>query len=561
MDLLTFLGMPEHFVLAAAECDDELVTLHLQSTQPSADCPLCHQAAMRVHSHYQRTVADLPGGARRVRLRLQVQKFYCDNAACDRTIFVERITPFVAPWARMTTRLNHALRTIGLATCGRLGARLATRLGMPVSWLTIIRRMMTDIAPAPTSVTHVGIDDFAFRRRHHYGSLLVNLDAHTLIDLLPDRTVETATAWLQSHPEIVVVSRDRGDIYAGAAQRALPDAQQVADRFHIVKNFADALEPIFARNWASLPSPDTMIFRDAPSPSPSPPTPALRELPQSLPAERAVARRVAARTPEVQARFAVKQQQFAEVMTLAATPMSPQHIAATLGLSPRTVSRWIQTGQHPGSRPRRPYPRMLDSFAGYLRRRWHQGCQDTNVLWQEVQAHGFRGSQRTLYRFVEILKAEHPRPPHIPPVSPSELPPLDFAFLLDYSYRDALWWFIRAPAKLSARLTSAVEALCHVSLPLRHLYTLAQSFVGMVRTRCGEQLDGWLAEAHQCEFPEVRRFAQGVVRDYAAVHAGLTEIYSNGMVEGFVNKIKMVKRVMFGKAGFALLRQRTLHAL
>ncbi|MBA3822945.1 MAG: ISL3 family transposase [Ktedonobacterales bacterium] len=562
MDLVTFLGLPPHFALLAVESTEEMVTIYLQSLRLAASCPLCQHEATRIHSHYPRTVADLPGGARRVRLRLQVQKFFCDHPDCPRKVFVERLTSFVAPWARMTTRLNQALRTIGLATCGRLGARLAARLGMPVSWLTMVRRMLSDAAPAAATVLHLGIDDFAFRRGHNYGSLLVDLDTHTLLDLLPDRSAETATTWLQSHPEIVLVSRDRGGTYALAAQRALPHAQQVADRFHLVKNLADALEPIFARLWPTLPPPETLIIRDVPPPDPAyPPAPILNELPQPVRTEPAMPHRKTPRTPEVQARFAVRQQIFVQVMQLAAQGLSPEKIAAKFDMSGSGVRRWLRMGQPPGSQPRRRHPHMLDPYTGYLRQRWCQGCQEATILWQEIQAHGFRGSRRTVYRYVEILNAEHPRPPHMPPERPAEPPPLDFAFLLDYTYRDALWWFIRVPTKLSARLTRAVEALCWVSPALHPLYTLVQTFVSMVRTRCVEPFDAWLTAAHASEFPELQRFAQGLVRDYSAVRAGLTEIYSNGMVEGFVNKIKMVKRMMFGRAGVALLRQRVLCAL
>ncbi|MBA3825048.1 MAG: ISL3 family transposase, partial [Ktedonobacterales bacterium] len=420
---------------------------------------------------------------------------------------------------------NRVLRTIGLATCGRLGARLAARLGILTSWRTIIRRILGEPTPSLTPVTHVGIDDFAFRRGHRYGSVVVDLDQRIILDLLAERTVERAAEWLRVHPEIVLVSRDRGGAYAAAAQQVLPQAQQVADCFHLVKNLLEAIEPVVIRGWTTLPSPDTILVREAPSHlSPLPSAPAAPVPPVEWP------RRGRPRTAVAQAHYAAKLNQFAQVMALAEQQISVKAIAATLGLPPRTVNRWLQNGHSPGSVPRRRYPSILDPFLPYLHQRWHQGCQEGTILWREIQAYGYTGSRQNVYRYLAALHQVAPRAPHVPPSFATELPALGFDFLEEYSARDARWWFIRSPQRLSHRIRQAVEALCEVSPLLREVYGLVQSFGEMVRTRQGEQLDTWLAEVDRCAIPELRRFAQGIRTDYAAVRAGLTEVYSNDYV-------------------------------
>ena len=181
-----------------------------------------------------RTVADLPCGGRRVILKLFVRKFVCAPSTCPCRIFTERLSELVQSYARMTNRLSEALQTLGFATCGEVGERLAPKLGMQVSGPTLLRRMRTRSCPAPESVRILGIDDWCWKKGMTYGSILVDLELRKPIELLSDRTAATAEAWLRSHPEVEIVSRDRGGDYAAAAKKGAPQAQQVADRFHLL---------------------------------------------------------------------------------------------------------------------------------------------------------------------------------------------------------------------------------------------------------------------------------------------------------------------------------------
>lgn len=229
------LALPDGLEVTGIEMIDEVLTITAVSVHMHPCCPLCGTPAERFHSRYTRQITDLPCGGQRVRLLIQVRKCFCDVADCARKIFVERLTSFIEPGARVTVRLCRIVQAIGFATGGRLGARLAERLGIQTSWMTILRRMMALETSPVGQVFELGVDDFAFRRGRKYGTLLVDMQSHQVIDVLPDRSAETVAAWMQAHPEIDLVSRDRGEEYAAAARTGAPQATQVADRFHVAR--------------------------------------------------------------------------------------------------------------------------------------------------------------------------------------------------------------------------------------------------------------------------------------------------------------------------------------
>jgi transposase len=251
MDLSPLLSLGEGLVVERVEYEATTLTVLVASTSLAARCPLCQESSDHVHSHYQRVVADLPCGVRQVRLLVQVPKFRCKTSACPRKVFAERLAPLIEPWARQTTRLVEALQAIGVATCGEGGTRLAAKLRLPTSPTTLLRRIMAlpDVTPEP--VQELGIDDFSFRRGLRFGTILVDLERHGVLDLLPDRQAATAAAWMRQRPTIRVVSRDRGGDYAAAATQGAPQARQCADKFHLLKNLGEAVEGLLAHHLAA----------------------------------------------------------------------------------------------------------------------------------------------------------------------------------------------------------------------------------------------------------------------------------------------------------------------
>jgi transposase len=516
-------------------CNDLLV-VQVVSTKMRSCCPLCFCPAERRHSLYTRVVADLPCAGFRVQLILHVRRFFCDHADCIRKIFTERLPAFVLPWARLTVRLCEALQSIGLATCGELGTRLAARLAIQTSPTTILRRLMVLPNSAIERVVELGIDDFAFRRRRKFGTILVDMQSHKVIDLLPDRKAETSTAWMATHPEIVLVSRDRGGDYASAAASGAPQAIQCADRFHLLKNLGEALEGVLARHLAAHRNRVAQESRATPletSHAIHPPKlkPKQAEIKQAKREERLA--------------------QYQHVVTLRTLGFSQTAIADQVGVSHSTVSRWLSGGTFPEQHPR-PRKMELDSHMSYLAQRWEAGCHNIAELYRELVARGYTHSYWSVYeqlvRFFPSGRKNQETPDQLP------RPPV--------LAQQAVFLFLRRPTEeLSSGEQETLALLRSLHSEVDQAYALVQQFAHLLRTRTGEKLDAWLSSVRASQIRELQGFVLSVERDKAAVVAGLTLPQNNGVVEGHVNKLKLIKRMMYGRAEFPLLRQRVLHAL
>jgi transposase len=439
---VSFLPLPAGMRMESIEKTESDLVVSVVSTSPTSCCPLCAWPSSSVHSYYHRSVRDVPCGGQSVRLALTVRKFFCRNADCQRKIFTERFPTFVEPWAQMTVRLCEEIQAIGLSTSGSLGTRLSARLGISTSWMTVLRRIMDLPTSAAGAVVALGIDDFSFRRGRKFGTILVDLEAHAVIDVLAKRSSQTAADWMRQHPEINYVSRDRGKDYTQGASEGAPQAIQVSDRFHLMKNLVEAIEPEVSRCYKHL--------RQAQLPLPTPSLPQADEW-RPVPDADAERKRLA-RLADKQERFMQvkdllshglspkeiaqrlempvrtvyrwqgreacpahqpqrnqqtnKQERFEQAKALRLHGLSQKEIAGRLAIGVRTVQRWQGRETSPASHPRRKRRSIFDPYAPYVLSRWEQGCRDVSLLWQAIQAQGFQGSLQTVYRFVRALRQE-----------------------------------------------------------------------------------------------------------------------------------------------------------
>ncbi|HEV2662601.1 MAG TPA: ISL3 family transposase [Ktedonobacteraceae bacterium] len=522
-------------VIDQIQVQDSGLLITVSATEPTARCPLCGETSASIHSHYSRMLGDLPCAGRAVYLALTVRKFYCRNPLCLRKVFAERLAPLARPWARMTIRLHEALQAIGLFTCGKSGARLATRLGMPTSRDTILRRIMALPERLSGSILYLGIDDFSFRRGQWFGTLLIDLESHRPVDLLPDRLAESSARWMQHHPEIQVVSRDRGAEYASAASQGAPQALQCADRFHVVKNLTEATQLLLARCQTEIADAN----KAAPSDQ-SQETSSVQEWRPNIPAH--VQRVQQARRDERSARYQ-------QAIELSHQGKSSKEIAGRLGVAERTIRRWFALGTNTETKRRRRRPGSFEIYAQYVLSRWKAGERNGLTIYREIKEQGYTGSARTVYRYLEPLKQAEGRAS------------VDVHRLQKFSANTAIWLFVRPPERLDEIEQEDLAAFLQASPSLKRAYVLIQDFLTMVHQREGFRLDAWLEQVEASDLTELHQFAHGIELDKEAVQAGLTWPINNGVVEGNVTKLKLIKRQMYGKAGFPLLRKRVLHAL
>jgi transposase len=375
--MLTNLFFPKVAGVRVERLWREGATIHLAvvGTRHWARCPLCQRRSTRVHSHYERTPADLPCAGDRVVAHLRVRRFVCRVRWCRRKIFAERLPDLVAPYAWRTARLAAHLLRAAVDLGGEPGARHLAAEGIPVSARTLLRVIRAAPLPAEGPVRALGVDDWSRRKGRDFGTILVDLETRAVIDLLPDRTADTLATWLRRHPEVEVVTRDRAGAYAEGIRRGAPQAMQVADRFHLRKNASDALERYLTRQHAALRQAaqgDAAVGDGA--------------VEVAMPPDQAVP--AADEQPERRARRLAR---YEEVVALRAAGASCRAIAARVGLGQRTVQRWLQAGRFPERRRRSERPGQAAPYAAYLRDRWAQGCHNATQLHRELRARGYTG--------------------------------------------------------------------------------------------------------------------------------------------------------------------------
>ena len=485
-----------------------------------------------------------------MRLIIRARRFWCTNTACPRKIFVERLPVLAIAHARKTTRLKKMLQAIGLELGGEAASRLGTQLCMessPDTFLRFVRQSTTEISSTPRVV---GIDDWSYRRGHKYGTILCDLEQHAVIDLLPDRSADSVAAWLQCHPSVEVISRDRAQVYADGATHGAPDAQQVADRWHILKNLSEALELQLVRSRHEKKQEITQLL-----PEELPPQPLAEKSKELFPPTKEIRPRPLWQDEEArQLRREVRLERYIQIVTLDKQGVKHKDIAKMIGVGERTVHRYLSREAFPERAERCKQPHSLDPYVPHLVKRWEEGCHNGRQLWREICLQGFTGAASLIYRYIERFRQYDGLPS-----SKQERASGGTKVPLACTPKKAAWFFLRRPSDLSEEERTTLETYLKEHENVVEVYDFAQAFAKMLREQQASRLETWLQQVEASSYINLHRFAAGVRKDHAAVFAAFTSPWSQGQVEGQVNCLKMIKRQMYGRANFDLLRKRVLH--
>jgi transposase len=507
--------VPHGFEVASAVRDGVTTVITVRSISKANPCPSCGMSSERVHSRYLRRLSDLPLAGRPVQLLIIARRFRCSAVLCGRRIFTERFDDGVlAPWSRRTARLDYVVHHLGLALGGRPAASFARRLMVPVSNDTLLRvvRRRGCLPFAPPTV--IGIDDWAWRRNQRYGTIICDLERRRPISLLPDREPATAQAWLTGQPQIAIVARDRGGGYAVAAARALPNATQVADRWHLMENASRAFLDAVRKSMRQI---RTAIG-------------AATINPDLLTAAERIQYEGYLRREDTNAAILAQAQKGASI----------KEIVRRTGHS-RGMVRKVLRGQR--SDVFRVRESSLEPHLSWLDAQWAAGCRNGADLWRRLKSLGFRGSLRVVTEWAtRRRKAEK-----VDAGSLRRMPSARTLARLMTIGRDTL-------SKSETVIIAAIENTVPLLVEAREIIA---AFHTMIRKKAEADLDGWLKRA--CT-SLVASFANGVIKDRAAVSAAISSAWSNGQTEGQITKLKLVKRQMYGRANLDLLQARLIGA-
>lgn len=546
------------FVLTRVYSLEDALVISAQATEPVAYCPSCQQPSYSVHSYYQRTPKDLSLSGKQVTLLLTVRRFRCTVLACAKKIFAERLPQLLTPNAQRTNRLIQTLQIFADNFSAKLAARVLSKLKMPTSCDTLLRLLKKPRANTSSvqnsNLKVISVDDFAFKRGHTYGTLILDLQTHRPVELLPDRSAATLASWLKLHGEIEIVSRDRSPEYARAITQGAPQALQVADRWHLLKNWRDVLERIFSGQVSKL---NEQLSAAGLS------------VKTTRKRQRSVTERVASAAAR-QRRIA----RYDQVKQLHEQGHNILQISEELAMSRLTVRKYLSLEKPPAPIEHHRVTQIVDPYLTYLEKRWSEGCHNAQQLWRELKAQGFKGSHKPVQRWAELHRDKPGRllsqrekarreasgievEPQLPALTlEKQAGPGSLALPAP---RQLVWLFLKPTDKLKQGEQKWLEFIEQDSA-LAWLKCASQEFVAMVKERKATGLDDWLEAASQSAFVDVQTFAEGIRREYEAVKAGLTLVWSQGPTEGHINKLKMIKRTSYGRGGFGQLRQRVLRA-
>ncbi len=475
-----------------------------------------------------------------MRLHLWVKRCRCLNTACSKKTFVEQFPDWLPTYARRTTRLTCLLRRVAFEVSAEAAHRLLKHFQIAASGDTLLRIVRQTPLLSIGLPRIIGVDDWALKKGRCYGTLLVDLEQHRVLDLLLERTSVVVTDWLKQHPGVEIVARDRSTEYAAGIVAGAPQAMQVADRWHLLLN----LRPMLDRFLSGI-------------------YPRLQQLPFTpehlalLSQQRTAFRRTRSEQIASQTSRGKRIAKYEEIQQLRQAGYNISQIATLLGHHWETVRKYFEATRFPERKQRRPGRSKLDPYVAYLTKRQGEGCENALQLWREIQQQGYTGSPRQVLKWMQLQRTE--RAPTTPNRFRDTSPhPTQLTDLLPSS-KQLAWLLVRDPDLLTTEEETVLQHVCQDE-QVSQLHRLARQFVNMVKQRLADQLDPWLEACETFNAVQIQNFASSLRQDYAAVRAALDMPWSNGQTEGQVNRLKFLKRQMYGRANFDLLRLKVLYA-
>ncbi len=512
-------------VVESYELFEQAIVLRARSRKVEACCPLCKELSNKVQGYYKRCPNDLPLANYRIQFCLKVKRFYCLNSSCDRTTFAESFEPWLARYAHRSNRLKVRQGGIAIAMSAKAGEALLSKMQITISHDTLLNFVRRQVIPSSAAPRVLGVDDFALRKGKSYGTLLLDMEKHKVIDLLLGREAKTVSDWLKQYPSIEIISRDRAQEYKKACDEAAPQAIQVADRWHLLKNLSDHLTQWFEshRNYLVTES--------------------------SSQNAKSSYEQVLINTAN---RAKNNLRLYKKAKKLKEQGWHHRAIAKKLGMTKSTVFRWLKDGL-PGNK----WPSLLDPYLSYLKERWDAGCRKPQELYLEIRTQGFQGQKKLVECHLASLNAG---------LADTQERLTSKNRLRTYSPNEACRLFTRSKESLSKSSCSQRDSLFSSLKTAQPCYDLVQRFISLFQMKDQENeiiiqaFHSFIEAAKHSDITELARFAKSLEHDKAAVEAALTLPWSNGMTEGKITKLKFIKRQMYGRASFNLLKQKVLLA-
>lgn len=509
-------------VVRSIQYDASVVYVFAETWSKSAICPSCGVDSKCVHSYYERILLDLPLGEQSVKIRVRVKRFRCQQAACRRQTFAETLADLAERYARRTQRVARIIWHIGQVVGGRPGMRLAQKLQIPISRHQIIRHLRHADTVITNPVRILGVDDWAKKRGQSYGTILVDLETHRVVDLLPDRDADTVARWLKQHPTIELVTRDRSTEYANGVTAGAPQARQVADRWHLLKNLTEMTQRALRDEWAQI-----------------------RKLQPIAQAEATALPRSSGDDTQQELNRERRLKRYEIVQYLKHKGLSQRRIARLLGISRGLVRTFYNATEFP---ERKSVARVskLDPYLDYLNIQMITRKVTAKQLWRELLEQGYTGSYGQVSKWLTGYNRQQARKKKTVPTD--RLPGRHICLQL----------LTAQPETLSKDDAFMLDGLRRVPI-LRQLHDLVQDFASMIRQRNAQPFDDWLQACEMSNIRACQLFAQSLIQDYGAVREALSIDWSNGQTEGQIHRLKLLKRQMYGRANLDLLRIRVCY--